>query len=89
MIILPDHERAFYIDEARRLLANSLDTPEFAAQVDDKMTFLDAGINSGELIRLLYRCEAYLGIEIGDDEMFAITSLQALAAMLHHYRTGG
>ncbi|WP_017314378.1 acyl carrier protein [Mastigocladopsis repens] len=88
-MMLPDHERAFYIDEACRLLADALDTPELAAQVDDKMTFLDAGINSGEIIRLLYLCEAYLGIEIDDDEMFAITSLQALAAMLHRYRTGG
>ncbi|WP_375489113.1 acyl carrier protein [uncultured Mycobacterium sp.] len=76
------------MDEARRLLAAAMDAPDLAWQIDETKDFLDAGVNSGEIIRLLFECEKHLGVEIDDAEMSSITSLKELAALLHRYKTG-
>jgi acyl carrier protein len=81
-------DNASYIGEARRLLAAVLDTPELALQIGERAEFLDAGVNSGEIIRLLLECEEYLHVEIEDAELFAVTSLHELAALLSRHQAG-
>jgi len=78
-----------YLLTARQLLKNSLDLPELADQIDDHEQFLDAGVNSGEIIRLVYQCEKYLGTELEDGEIVNATSLSMVAAVLRTHAGEG
>lgn len=79
---MSDNQDDLYIIEARRLLASALDTPELVSQIGDDVGFLEAGVNSGEMILLLLQCEKHLGVEVQDDELFAVTSLRELSRFL-------
>ena len=76
------------IDEARRLLTAVVDTPALVSQIGEDELFVDAGVNSGEMIRLLYECERYLDVELDEREVGSVSSLSGLAALLRRYRPG-
>jgi acyl carrier protein len=77
-----------YLLQARQLLKDSLDLPELAAQIGDDDTFLDAGVNSGEIIQMVYRCEKLLGLELDDEEIGMVTSVRDVATVLRNHAEG-
>jgi acyl carrier protein len=77
-----------YLLQARQLLRDSLDLPELAAQIGDDDTFLDAGVNSGEVIQVVYRCEKLLGLELDDEEIGMVTSVRDVATVLRNHAEG-
>jgi acyl carrier protein len=77
-----------YLLQARQLLKKSLDLPDLAAQIGDDDTFLDAGVNSGEIMVMVYHCEKLLGVEFDDEEIGMLTSVDSVATVLRTHAEG-
>jgi acyl carrier protein len=77
-----------YLVQARQLLRNSLDLPDLAAQIGDDDLFLDAGVNSGEIMQMVYHCEKLLGVELDDEEIWMATSIRDIATVLRNHAEG-
>lgn len=77
-----------YLLQARQLLRDSLDLPDLAAQIGDGDSLLDAGVNSGEIMQLVYHCEKLLGVELDDEEIGMATSVRDVATVLRNHAEG-
>ncbi|QIP84235.1 acyl carrier protein [Streptomyces sp. Tu 2975] len=73
---------------ARILVKECLDLPALADTIGDQEVLVLAGVNSGELIRVVQRCEEALGRTLNDDELTGIDSIAAVAALLSDGRAG-
>ncbi|GAA0368904.1 acyl carrier protein [Streptomyces blastmyceticus] len=67
---------------ARSFVRDSLDHPGLLDRVGDDEILAQAGVNSGELIRLALRLEEHLGRPLDDEELFALTSIRAIADLI-------
>ncbi|WP_329075026.1 phosphopantetheine-binding protein [Streptomyces niveus] len=67
---------------ARILVKDCLDLPALADTIGDQEVLVGAGVNSGELIRVVQQCEETLGRPLDDDELTGIDSIAAVAALL-------
>ena len=75
-------------NRARILVKDCLDLPALADSIGDQDVLVGAGVNSGELIRVVQRCEETLGRPLDDDELIGIDSIAAVAALLSEKRAG-
>ncbi|MGW7328275.1 phosphopantetheine-binding protein [Streptomyces sp. NPDC054840] len=76
------------LTRARILVKDCLDLPALADTIGDQDVLVNAGVNSGELIRVVQRCEETLGRPLDDDELTGIGSIAAVAALLSAGKVG-
>ncbi|MEV7414895.1 acyl carrier protein [Streptomyces sp. NPDC089919] len=67
---------------ARSLVRQSLDHPRLLDRLGDEDSLAQAGVGSGELIRLALHVEDHLGRPLDDEELLELTSVRAVAALL-------
>ncbi|MER6419401.1 acyl carrier protein [Streptomyces sp. NPDC001137] len=70
------------LDAVRTLIKSSLDHPGLLDRLGGDDDFAQAGIGSGELIRIALALEEELGRPLQDEELLGLRSVRAVAALL-------
>jgi hypothetical protein len=70
------------LSHAREVVKDCLDLPALIDQIGDTDELVSAGVNSGEIIRIVQRCEKILDRRLTSDELTGIDSITAVAALL-------
>ncbi|MFI9803982.1 phosphopantetheine-binding protein [Streptomyces sp. NPDC052301] len=70
------------LDDVRDLIKASLDHPALLDRLGDEDDFAQAGIGSGEMIRIALSLEEELRRPLLDDELLGLTSVAAVAALI-------
>ncbi|GAA2515829.1 acyl carrier protein [Streptomyces longisporus] len=70
------------LDAVRTLIKASLDHPALLDRLGGDDDFAQAGIGSGELIRIALSLEEELGRPLADEELLGLTSVRAVAALI-------
>jgi acyl carrier protein len=70
------------LDAVRTLIKGSLEHPSLLDRLGDEEDFAQAGIGSGELIRIALSLEDELGRPLQDEELLGLTSVRAVAALI-------
>ncbi|MEY9931304.1 acyl carrier protein [Catenulispora sp. GP43] len=69
-------------DLAREIVREYLDHPALLDQITDEEDLVNAGVNSGEIIRVALGCENHLDRPLTDVELSRITSVRSVAELL-------
>lgn len=67
---------------ARKIVRENLDYPALLDQITDEEDLVNAGVNSGEIIRVALGCERRLDRPLSDVELSRITSVRSVADLL-------
>jgi acyl carrier protein len=67
---------------AREIVRENLDHPALLDQISDEEDLVNAGVNSGEIIRVALGCENRLDRPLTDGELSRITSVRSVADLL-------
>ena len=67
---------------AREIVRENLDYPALLDQIADEEDLVNAGVNSGEIIRVALGCEKELDRPLTDLELSRITSVRSVADLL-------
>ncbi|ACU72409.1 hypothetical protein Caci_3503 [Catenulispora acidiphila DSM 44928] len=71
---------------AREIVRENLDYPALLDQITDEEDLVNAGVNSGEIIRVALGCERRLDRPLSDVELSRITSVRSVADLLMQMR---
>lgn len=67
---------------AREIVRENLDHPALLDQIGDEEDLVNAGVNSGEIIRVALGCENHLDRPLTDVELSRITTIGSVADLL-------
>lgn len=67
---------------ARTIVRKNLDHPALLDQIADEEDLVNAGVNSGEIIRVALGCENQLDRPLTDAELSGIVSVRSVADLL-------
>lgn len=67
---------------AREIVRENLDYPALLDQIGDEEDLVNAGVNSGEIIRVALGCENHLDRPLTDVELSRITTIGSVADLL-------
>lgn len=76
---LPDADQ---MKLAREIVRENLDYPALLDQITDEDDLVNAGVNSGEIIRVALGCENHLDRPLTDGELSRIASVRSVADLL-------
>ncbi|QKW07765.1 acyl carrier protein [Streptomyces sp. NA04227] len=68
--------------DVRALIKQGLEHPSLLDRIGDDDDFAEAGIGSGEVIRIALSLEEELARPLGDEELLGLSSVNAVAALL-------